>query len=504
MNIFNNLIMMTEHNTLRNVIVAGSWGSEDLASLISSKPEHVIIFEPHPEQYKSECLAYLDRPEVKVIQSTLASSTGETKYFLFHPYRFSSIVKPKKLKRIYKKQVSNVVLDVSTIDLPAICKQESIVDRGGNVLLIGINCPASLVLNQEHSPSLQLFDIVVVTFPNSDLYDIDHKTEHFSTTLMNNNFSLAREMQHDSLCTQYVFRRDHQSQKIKTLQGELVQAISQNKTNDTRQRKKDDLIEKLREENKQLSIQSELCESKILELKNSLDVIIQEQCEGKLQLDESQSEVESLSESNNNANLELHLKIEQLNRLEAENKQLKIRSEQLNEQKILIQKQNEKLRSEKEQVDGQNQKLVKDNTLLREKNEKLHNEKAVIVSHNQKLSNETAQVNSRNKELRESAELFVDQMDKIKVERAEEIAENIALEKANSELEFKAKSISLELNNSVLKEKLEVAKIAKLLSENDYLSSKNEELEACIAVLDGEVLKLESQIELVNKVFIQI
>ena len=58
-------------------------------------------------------------------------------------------------------------------------------------------------------------------------------------------------------------------------------------------------------------------------------------------------------------------------------------------------------------------------------------------------------------------------------------------------------------SNSLLKIETQVTEISKLIAERDYLSDKNNDLESCIAELDSEVIKLEAQIELVNKVFIQ-
>jgi FkbM family methyltransferase len=487
LNILDNLAVNTEDKKVGNIVLAGSWDNYILDTLIDNKPEKVIVLEPDPGLFQSMSESKAEQPLVKVKEIALSQSTGNANYFLFHPNRFSSLNKQKKLKKIYKNQKNSKTIEVATVDLRTLCEQEDIVQKGGNILLIGTNCSATKILNTEQSQALKLFDVVIISCAKLDLYDFENAHDVFGSFLADNNFTLSQEINRDALCIQYVYKRDYHSEKMKLLDNEIADVVATNAMLEAK-------IGELSAENeKQLT-------------KSEAEVTNLEDQTGKLNIENTKLKTQIDKLINENG-----LSVEKIRVLESEIENLKGDAIKLRNQNSESKAQNETLISENLQHKERNDKLSKHNNSLIKQNETLNTENLQYKERNDKLSNHNTQLIGQNEILSTESKELKDRNEKLSNHNTQLIEQNKLHEAESNKQKERdvdrtqsASELKGQNDTLALKVKEQDSQISKLVSEKDFLSSKNDDLEHCIAELDNEMVKLEAQIELVNKVFIQV
>ena len=223
-----NLTVLTENNAIGNVVTAGFWESDVIAALLAGAPQKLIIFEPDTNLYAEAKANYADESNVEVRNATLADKTGEADYFVFTPNRFSSLLKPKQLLKIYRKNSDDNVISINVSTVQSVCEQQKILPCAGNILLLGVNCPSTILSDAVQTDYLSYFDVIIVRQPKQGLYESDQQQEALSTVLQVNKFNVVQELSHDPMYTQFVYARDHKSEKINALQAKVTAAESRN------------------------------------------------------------------------------------------------------------------------------------------------------------------------------------------------------------------------------------------------------------------------------------
>jgi FkbM family methyltransferase len=223
-----NLTVLTENNAIGNVITAGFWESDVIDALLAGEPQKLIMFEPDNALYAEIKANYADESSVEVCNATLSDKTGEADYFVFTPNRFSSLLKSKKLLKIYRKNSNDNVININVSTVQSVCEQEKILPCAGNILLLGVNCPYSILSDAAQTDHLCYFDVIIVRQPKQGLYESEQQQEALNTVLQENKFNVVQELSHDPMYTQFVYVRDHQGEKINALQGKVTAAESQN------------------------------------------------------------------------------------------------------------------------------------------------------------------------------------------------------------------------------------------------------------------------------------
>lgn len=505
-NILDELAAMTKDNSIGKVVVAGAWDIVVVNSLINSKPENILLLEPSAELYQSTCETYADQSCVKVSQSTLFDSTGKASYFLFNPNRFSSLVKPKKLNRIYKKQQADNLIDIDTLDLQTLCEQENIKLINGNILFLGTNCPAPKILNIEQVQALKLFDVVVINYPKHDLYDTEDEQDALFTLLTNHNFTLTQETGREALHTQFVFKQDHQSDKIKSLQVEILEAVARNTLLDTNVSEQKAQNEKLRAESALFKSQGEKLRTDIAQANEQTEKLSTEknQLKGqveKLNIDSSQHKAQT--EKLNTENSQLKEQVEKLNadraqlktqaeKISTENSQLKGQVEKLNVDSSQHKAQTEKLNTENNQLKGQVEKLNTDSAALKEQTEKLSNENGQLKGQVEKLNADSAPLQAQTERLNTENGQFKGQIEKLNADRAPHTAQIEKLNIENAQLKGQNEKLNVDKANLT-------AQTEKLNAGNAQLKGQNETLSSDNTQLKNKIVKLEKQFETLNQ-----
>lgn len=458
LSILNDLASMTKDNSVGQVIVAGYWDHNAIEMLISNKPKNITILEPQNEACSQIIETYIDQPNVQVKDCTLAEKEGLAKYFLFHPKRFSSLVKPKKLQKIYKKRSLNSVLEVTTIDLKGLCRQQNISQENSNVLLLGTNCPSTQILNSDQLEALKLFDVIVISHPKPDLYDCTDEQGDFSAFLTANNFILSSEINRDALYSTFVFKQDHQLERINTLEENLAAVIL-----------KSDALEK--------------------KLSDSID-------ENARLVETSESQLTGMREKNVTLNAE-GVKLKERNeRLSNHNRQLIEQSEALDLEVREFKDRNEKLSNHNRQLIDQNDVLNADAKEFKDRNDKLSNHNRQLIDQNEAFKAAELELKERNEKLKKHNIKLIERDEQLSATIKESKEKTELLVSENTQVKNQKEALAVKIGD-------QTSEIAKLVSEKEFLSSKNNELELSIADLDNELVKLEAQIELVNKVFIE-
>jgi FkbM family methyltransferase len=223
-----NLTVLTENNAIGNVVTAGFWESDVIAALLAAEPQKLIMFEPDNALYAAASEHYADNLNVEIRNATLANSTGQADYFVFTPNRFSSLLKPNNLLKVYRKNNTDNVVSINVSTVQSVCEQEKILPCAGNILLLGVNCLSSILSDAAQTDHLRYFDAIIVRQPKQGLYESEQQQEALNTVLQENKFNVVQELSHDPMYTQFVYVRDHQGEKINALQGKVTAAESQN------------------------------------------------------------------------------------------------------------------------------------------------------------------------------------------------------------------------------------------------------------------------------------
>jgi FkbM family methyltransferase len=223
-----NLTVLTENNAIGNVVTAGFWESDVIATLLAGEPQKLIMFEPDKALYASASANYADESSLEVRNATLSDKTGEANYFVFKPNRFNSLLKPKHLLKIYRKNSNDNVSSSKVVTVKSVCEQEKILPSAGNILLLGMNCPSTILSDAAQTDHLSYFDVIIVRQPKQGLYESEPQQEALNTVLQENKFNVVQELSHDPMYTQFVYVRDHQGEKINALQGKVTTAESRN------------------------------------------------------------------------------------------------------------------------------------------------------------------------------------------------------------------------------------------------------------------------------------
>ena len=223
-----NLKVLTENNAVGNVVTAGFWESDAIATLLAVDPQKLIIFEPDSALYAAASALYADNLNLEVRNATLANNTGQTDYFVFKPSRFSSILKPAKLLKVYKKNNNDNVVSINVSTVQHVCEQEKILPCAGNILLLGVNCPSKILSDAAQTGHLSYFDVIVVRQPKEGLYETEQQQVSLNTVLQENQFFCVQEIASDATYTQFVYVRDHQHEKVSALQVKVTEAETRN------------------------------------------------------------------------------------------------------------------------------------------------------------------------------------------------------------------------------------------------------------------------------------
>jgi DNA repair exonuclease SbcCD ATPase subunit len=223
-----NLTVLTENNAIGRVVTAGFWESDVIAELLAGEPQKLIMFEPDNALYAEAKAIYADDSNVEVRNATLAGKTGEADYFVFKPNRFSSLLKPKHLLKIYRKNGNDNVTRINVSNIQSVCEQQKILPSAGNILLLGMNCPSTTLSDAAQTDHLSYFDVIVVRQPKQDLYEIEQQEKSLSIVLQENQFNCVQEIAGEAMYTQFVYVRDHQGEKINALQARVTAAESRN------------------------------------------------------------------------------------------------------------------------------------------------------------------------------------------------------------------------------------------------------------------------------------
>ena len=210
-----NLKVLTENNAVGNVVTAGFWESDAIATLLAADPQRLIIFEPDNAIYAAASAHYADNSNLEVRNATLANNTGQTDYFVFKPSRFSSLLKPAKLLKVYKKNNNDNVVSINVSTVQHVCEQEKILPYAGNMLLLGVNCPSTILSDAAQTGHLSYFDVIVIRQPKEGLYEAEQlQQETLSSVLQESQFTCVQEIAGDAMYTQFVYVRDHQREKV--------------------------------------------------------------------------------------------------------------------------------------------------------------------------------------------------------------------------------------------------------------------------------------------------
>jgi FkbM family methyltransferase len=223
-----NLTVLTENNAIGNVVIAGFWESDVIAALLAAEPQKLIMFEPDKSLYGAASANYANESNVEVLNATLSDKTGEAEYFVFTPNRFSSLLKPKQLLKIYRKNSNDNVIGINVSTVQSVCEHVKILPCAGNILLIGVNCPSSILSDAAQTDHLSYFDVIIVRQPKQGLYETEQQQETLSTVLQEDQFICVQEIAGDAMYTQFVYVRDHQREKMSALQAEVTQAETRN------------------------------------------------------------------------------------------------------------------------------------------------------------------------------------------------------------------------------------------------------------------------------------
>jgi hypothetical protein len=223
-----NLTVLTENNAIGKVVTAGFWESDVIAELLAGEPQKLIMFETDNALYAEVKANYADESSVKVSNATLSDKTDEADYFVFTPNRFSSLLKPKQLLKIYKKNSNDNVININVSTVQSVCEQEKILPSAGNILLLGLNCPPTILSDAAQTDHLSYFDVIIVRQPKQGLYETEQQQDALSTMLQDNKFNAVQELSHDPMYTQFVYARDHQGEKINALQAKVTATESRN------------------------------------------------------------------------------------------------------------------------------------------------------------------------------------------------------------------------------------------------------------------------------------
>ncbi|MDB4279327.1 hypothetical protein N9865_00635, partial [Paraglaciecola sp.] len=227
-----NLKVLTENNAVGNVVTAGFWENDVIATLLAADPQKLIMFEPDNALFAAVSTQYADNLNLEVRNATLANNTGQADYFVFKPNRFSSLLKPNNLLKVYKKNNNDNVVSINVSTLQRVCEQEQILPCAGNILLLGVNCPSTILSDAAQTGHLSYFDVIVVRQPKQGLYETEQQQqETLSSVLQESQFTCAQEIAGDAMYTQFVYVRDHQREKVSALQAKVTEAETRNVEN---------------------------------------------------------------------------------------------------------------------------------------------------------------------------------------------------------------------------------------------------------------------------------
>ena len=69
-----NLKVLTENNAVGNVVTAGFWENDVIATLLAADPQKLIMFEPDNALYAAVSTQYADNLNLEVRNATLANN----------------------------------------------------------------------------------------------------------------------------------------------------------------------------------------------------------------------------------------------------------------------------------------------------------------------------------------------------------------------------------------------------------------------------------------------
>jgi chromosome segregation ATPase len=465
-----NLAVLTENNAIGNVVTAGFWESDVIAALLAADPKKLIMFEPDNALYAAASAHYADNLNVEVCNATLANSTGQADYFVFTPNRFSSLLKPKNLLKVYRKNTTDNVVSIKVSTVKSVCEQEKILPCAGNILLLGVNCPSTILSDAAQTDYLSYFDAIVVRQPKPGLYETEQQQETLGTMLQEHQFSCAQEIAGDAMYTQFVYVRDHQLEKMSALQAKVTQAETRNaaiakqlKEAESRSSHFESSATELNTHYSKLKAQCEELTAKVsaLEIKGSELVTQNTQLDASVLKAKAQDEKLSADVTQKQTVIEqMAAQITALQNKEDglvdshKNKDTQIA--ELTSQRDQQVKGHQETRQQAESLKAQNEKLSADRAQKLAENEQLAAQvKAVQAKHTElaetqkskstQIAELTAQRDQQAKghqETRQQAESLKAQNEKLNVDRAQKLTENEQLVAQVKELQAKQNQLA--------------------------------------------------------------
>jgi chromosome segregation ATPase len=518
-----NLAVLTENNAIGNVVTAGFWESDVIAALLAADPKKLIMFEPDNALYAAASAHYADNLNVEVCNATLANSTGQADYFVFTPNRFSSLLKPKNLLKVYRKNTTDNVVSIKVSTVKSVCEQEKILPCAGNILLLGVNCPSTILSDAAQTDYLSYFDAIVVRQPKPGLYETEQQQETLGTMLQEHQFSCAQEIAGDAMYTQFVYVRDHQLEKMSALQAKVTQAETRNaaiakqlKEAESRSSRFESSATELNTHYSKLKAQCEELTAKVsaLEIKGSelatqntqLDasVLKAKAQDEKLSADVTQkqtaieqmaAQITALQNKENGLVEGQKNKDAQIAELTAQRDQQAKGHQETKQQAESLKAQNEKLSADRAQKLTANEQLAAQVTALQAKQNELAESQKNKDAQLAELAAQRDQQAKGHQETKQQAESLKAQNEKLSADRAQKQTENEQLAAQVTALQNKKNELlENQKNKDVQMEKVN-AEIVKFKNDLEASSKDKAQLLASSEKLNKDLLDTRQKLE---------
>jgi FkbM family methyltransferase len=487
-----NLTVLTENNAIGKVVTAGFWESDVIAALLAGAPQKLIIFEPDNALYASASANYADESNVEVCNATLSDKTGEADYFVFTPNRFSSLLKPKQLLKIYRKNSNDNVTSINVSTVQSVCEQQKILPFAGNILLLGMNCPFSILSDAAQTDHLSHFDVIIVRQPKQGLYESEQQQETLSTVLQEDQFICVQEIAGDAMYTQFVYVRDHQGEKVSALQAKVTEAETRSAENSKKLAEFESSASQFESRLVDLTTLNSHLDTKLAEINLQNDKLRAENAQQLTEKEELATQVTALQEKQNELVDAQKDKDTQIAELTAHRDQQAKGYQETRQQAEALKAQNDKLSADSSQLRSQVEKLNAGSAPLKEKNEKLNADNTQLKAHNENL-------NAKKTEQKTQVEKFITENRQVKEQNQKLSTVHTALKDTNEKLS--AKSEELKEQNGKL-----AADITQLKNQNETLNTEStqikEQKQVAVKAVKDELRKMANDLRQLNETLV--
>jgi FkbM family methyltransferase len=511
-----NLTVLTENNAIGNVVIAGFWESDVIAALLAGEPKKIIMFEPDKALYATASANYANKSNVEVHNATLSDKTGEAECFVFTPNRFSSLLRPKQLLKIYRKNSNENVISINVSTVQSVCEQQKILPSAGNILLLGVNCPSTILSDAVQTDHLSYFDVIIVRQPKQGLYESEQQQDTLSTVLQENKFIVLQELSHDPMYSQFVYRRDHQGEKINALQAKVTAAESQNaevakqlaeaesrssqfkssatelNTNYSKLKAQCEVLtanaETLEIKGTELATQNTQLDTALTQIKAQNDKLSGDSAQKLTQNEQLAAQISALQAKHNELAETQKNKDTQIAELTAQRDQQAKGHQETKQQAELLKAQNEKLSADRAQKLTASEQLTAQITALQSKHNELVETQKNKDTQIAELTAQRDQQAKGHQETKQQAELLKAQNEKLSADKAQKLT-------ANEQLAAQITALQSKHNELAETQKNKDAKIAELIQQYDQKTKGHQETSQ-----QAESLKAQNEKLIADKV----